>query len=103
MARLPTVNADSGNWGAILNEFLQVGLAPNGELKIKTWENAAARPDSPVEGQIGINLDTGRVEKFDGAEWIQVTGPGHIIHGTSSTPPNAANYPDGTVYFVTTT
>jgi len=101
MARLPTPGGDDGNWGTILNEFLSVGLSENGELKIRTWENATSRPQSPVSGQIGINLETGRVEKFNGDNWIQLTGPGHVIHGSSSTPPDAENYPDGTLYFVT--
>ena len=33
MARLPTVGGDNGNWGTVLNEFLQVELNTDGTLK----------------------------------------------------------------------
>lgn len=33
MARLPTVGGDSGNWGTLLNEFLQVAINTDGTLK----------------------------------------------------------------------
>lgn len=36
MARLPTVGGDKGNWGALLNEFLQVGHNSDGTLKQST-------------------------------------------------------------------
>lgn len=32
-ARLPQVGGDDGNWGQLLNEFLQVAHEPNGLLK----------------------------------------------------------------------
>jgi hypothetical protein len=33
MARLPTVGGDNGNWGTVLNEFLQISLNTSGTLK----------------------------------------------------------------------
>lgn len=33
MARLPTVGSDNGNWGDVLNEFLEVGHNSDGTLK----------------------------------------------------------------------
>lgn len=36
MARLPQVGGDSGNWGAILNDFLSQSFTPDGFLKTNT-------------------------------------------------------------------
>ena len=33
MARLPSVGGDNGNWGEVLNEFLEVGHNSDGTLK----------------------------------------------------------------------
>lgn len=69
MARLPTPGADEGNWGTILNDFLEVARCSNGELKISTWANEAARPASPEEGQVGINLETNCIERYASGSW----------------------------------
>jgi hypothetical protein len=37
MARLPTVGSDSGTWGDLLNEFLQVGHRSTGELILPVY------------------------------------------------------------------
>jgi hypothetical protein len=48
MARLPTVGGDSGNWGSVLNEFLQVAINTDGTLKdtgtLATKVNVASAP-----------------------------------------------------------
>ncbi len=69
MARLPTVGGDSGNWGDVLNEFLEEAHTSDGKIKIDAWANSSARPDTPSSGQVGLNIETGRLERYDGAEW----------------------------------
>lgn len=100
MARLPSVGGDSGSWGTVLNEFLAVSLASNGEIKLRTWADSSARPASPVEGQVGLNLETGLLERYSGSAWSEIS-KSRVITGTSATPPDAANYSEGTIYFVT--
>jgi hypothetical protein len=34
MARLPTVGGDSGNWGTVLNEYLQQSHTADGKLRL---------------------------------------------------------------------
>ena len=98
MARLPQPGGDDGNWGNILNTFLQVAHTSDGNITIPTWPDSNARPSSPEAGQAGVNLNTGQIERYNGSSWVEVSQP-RVITGTSVTPPNAANYEDGTIYF----
>lgn len=100
MPRLPTVGGDEGNWGNVLNTYLQENHTEDGKLKIDTWADSSARPASPKSGQTGINLDTGQIEIYDGSNWVERSKP-RVVTGTSSTPPSASNYEDGTIYFKT--
>ena len=42
MARLPTVGGDSGTWGSILNEFLEVSLNGDGTIQSSALQQAGA-------------------------------------------------------------
>lgn len=82
MPRLPNVGDDSGEWGTILNEYLEVSHTPEGKLKIEKWADASARPASPVANQIGYNIATQSIEQYDGAGWnsivAQIDNPTNI-------------------------
>lgn len=82
MPRLPVPGQDQDSWGEILNEFLRVGHSENGELKIRTWDSDSSRPSNAIEGQTGINLSSGQVERFSGGKWIGLT-PG-VTNSTKS-------------------
>lgn len=69
MARLPTPGGDDGNWGDLLNEYLEVAHTATGEIKLSTWGDSSSRPASPTSGQVGLNLDTGLIERYDGSIW----------------------------------
>jgi hypothetical protein len=64
-------NLGEANWGQILNDYLTVSHDTDGS--IRTWADAASRPASPDPGATGMNLATGKVEKFNGTVWIETT------------------------------
>lgn len=79
MARLPTVGGDSGDWGNVLNTFLQVSLTADGNLKLPYWADSSARPSAPETGQVGLNLSTKIIERYNGTSWVKMAGPGPSI------------------------
>ncbi|RLD67545.1 MAG: hypothetical protein DRI95_04620, partial [Bacteroidetes bacterium] len=62
-ARLPTVGGDSGQWGTILNEFLNVSLNETGHLK-------------PLNLTLGKKITFALGEIIDNVvdDWIRITG-----------------------------
>lgn len=72
MARLPKPGKDSGDWGAILNEFLLVSHTDDGNLKLSCWISDAERPAEAAELQFGLHLGTGQFEVFYQNNWIQI-------------------------------
>jgi hypothetical protein len=75
MARLPVVGGDAGNWGTILNTFLQVSLASDGTL------------NSSVVGATQTNLPS-------------VAG-GMLLRGTFASRPTASAANSGLYYLAT--
>lgn len=75
MARLPVVGGDAGNWGTILNTFLQVSLASDGTL------------NSGVVGATQTNLSS-------------VAG-GMLLRGTFASRPTASSGNSGLYYLAT--
>jgi len=75
MARLPVVGGDAGNWGTILNTFLQVSLASDGTL------------NSGVVGATQTNLSS-------------VAG-GMLLRGTFASRPAASSGNSGLYYLAT--
>lgn len=73
MSRLPSVGSDSGQWGSILNDFLQVSMTSDGRIKLTTWADSSARPGVPETGQAGINLSTGLLEVYNGSSWVAIS------------------------------
>lgn len=69
MARLPTVGSDEGSWGTVLNDFLTEAHTSDGKTKIDTWADSGSRPASPASGQVGLNVETGRIERYNGSSW----------------------------------
>jgi hypothetical protein len=69
MPRLPTVGGDDGQWGTVLNNFLKENLTTDGKLKIDVWNGVGSRPSSPKSGQLGLNTQTGQLERYDGSSW----------------------------------
>lgn len=81
MSRKPVVGGDKGHWGEVLNDFLRVSHTESGEHKIRTWANDKARPSSPEEGESGVNLEKGVLERFSRGEWQTIIGG--YSHGSS--------------------
>lgn len=57
-----------------LNRNLFIGLGSNlsttkSRLKMPTW-GTLGRPSDPQEGEFGLNVDTNKLEVFDGSVWI---------------------------------
>lgn len=52
MARLPQVGGDSGNWGAILNDFLSQSLAADGTLNVDSVGAPQLKPNSVTNAAI---------------------------------------------------
>lgn len=63
MARLPEPGGDAGNWGEVLNEFLQVehsadgSLNPGGSLAAKYEKPASGIPEVDLNGAVQASLD----------------------------------------------
>ena len=106
MSRLPTVGSDTGNWGAVLNDFLQVSLASDGKIKIPTATIAYASSITPdvdstyianvgtLTGDMTVNAPTGtpadgQILKFrfaqDGAGSRVITWNAAFAFGTDIT------------------
>lgn len=49
MARLPQVGGDVGNWGEVLNDFLEVGHNNDGTLKQNAWVDVTAYGADPTK------------------------------------------------------
>lgn len=66
MARLPTVGGDSGNWGAVLNEYLSIEHNADGTLKKAADITAAkAAADSAVQS---VNGKTGQAISLNASD-----------------------------------
>lgn len=59
MARLPIPGGDDGNWGQVLNDFLDVSHASDGTLKSSAVTNAGAASDSAVVHNSGAEVVAG--------------------------------------------
>ncbi len=59
MARLPIPGGDDGNWGQVLNDFLDVSHASDGTLKSSAVTNAGAASDSAVVHNTGAEAVAG--------------------------------------------
>lgn len=75
MARLPVVGGDAGNWGTILNTYLQVSHAADGTL------------NSGVVGATQVNLPS--------------VAAGMLLRGTFASRPTAASGNSGMYYLAT--
>ncbi len=67
--RLPNLGENS--WGELLNNYLLVSHDPDGS--VKTWNNTASRPVNPDAGTTGVNLQTGKTEKYNGTSWFEIS------------------------------
>jgi hypothetical protein len=59
MARLPIPGGDDGDWGQVLNDFLDVSHASDGTLKSSAVTNAGAASDSAVVHNTGAEAVAG--------------------------------------------
>lgn len=59
MARLPIPGGDDGNWGQVLNDFLDISHASDGTLKSSAVTNAGAASDSAVVHNTGAEAVAG--------------------------------------------
>lgn len=89
MARLPEPGGDSGQWGDVLNDYLQVSHNPDGSLKNSSVSGAAlqdgvitvakiATDSAPTDDQVLAYSGTGLA-------WATVSGSGAVPDATSST------------------
>ncbi len=60
MARLPNVGADWGNWGSLLNEFLNVGHNSDGTNKDAS-DTSKGVVELATKEEVGAGTDTARV------------------------------------------
>lgn len=67
--RLPVPGQDEGNWGDILNSFLNVGHSSNGNLKLSMWADSNSRLATPIEGNVGFNSTTNQIEIYKNGSW----------------------------------
>jgi len=106
MARLPTIGADDGNWGAVLNEFLEVSHNADGTLK-----SFVSIEDFQIEGATdynqafkdAINSGAGTIYIPDGdytiTETIVLSNSGQKIVGSSRSKTRIyANFQGGAVF-----
>lgn len=84
MSRLPTVSADSGAWGTILNDFLSQGINTDGLLKAARVINLAAAPYSVSPTNTATANATAIMQAFTDAA---------LIGGAVYLPGNALMYP----------
>lgn len=79
MARLPEVGGDSGQWGQLLNDYLNVAHNADGTLK----SNTVGVPQIAAAG----DPDDGQVLSYSGSglTWTTVSGSGTVPDATSST------------------
>ena len=85
MAAKPTVGQDAGNWGAKLNEFLDVSHEADGTLK----EAAVAATMSPSafaglssNNQASVTLANGMIVKFGKTASLTAGGPHTVTFDT---------------------
>ena len=78
MARLPEVGGDSGQWGQLLNDYLNVAHNADGTLK----SNTVGVPQIAAAG----DPDDGQVLSYSGSSltWSTVSGSGTVPDATSS-------------------
>ncbi len=81
MARLPLPGSDSGNWGAVLNDYLSVELANDGSLKIRTdgTLGALATANDPRFTTIASSTQSGSYT-------FALADAGTCVEGTSASP-----------------
>lgn len=88
MARLPQPGGDSGEWGDILNTYLNVahqadGSLKNGSVTANTIANGSV---TPAKLQSGSQPTTGQALTYDGTEltWSTITSSGSVPDATGS-------------------
>ena len=108
MARLPQVGGDSGNWGAILNDFLSQSLAADGtlnvdsvgapQLKPNSITNAAIAPATIAEDRLASDVQAkinNAVTPTDLAAKVDKTNTANRLYGTNGSA-NQSLYEVGT-------
>lgn len=78
MVRLPTPGGDKGDWGEILNSFLEVSLNPDGTLKGSAI-GATGPQGNSITGSTGATGPAGSRQQFLAASWLK----GPIILSTT--------------------
>lgn len=80
MARLPTPGSDDGDWGNILNDFLQQSHSSGGTIKANAVDSAAIQDSSVTVGKLGasggsdgqvLSKNTG---SSGGLQWVSPSG-----------------------------
>ena len=74
-AILVTPYHDFGQWHEMIGNNLSVPIDPN---RISTW-STYSRPSSPLDGQTGRNVQTGKVET-----WDEKSGTWKLADGTAA-------------------
>lgn len=108
MPRLPTPGGDDGNWGAILNDFLNAGHNSDGSLKdvvhnsgtetIAGYKTFAISPTVPTPTLSGDATTKAYVDATAGIGSTGATGPAGptgATGATGATGPIGATGPDG--------
>jgi hypothetical protein len=85
LKRAPIIGGDIENWGAILNSHLSQTVNPtNGGVNSWTTANRPSGLTADDQGKTGANLDTTKLEQWNGTAWIDLTSSGgsdlHIVN-----------------------
>lgn len=80
MARLPTPGSDDGDWGNILNDFLQQSHGSGGAIKANAVDSAAIQDSAVTVAKLGVSGGSdGQVLSKDtgssgGLQWVSPSG-----------------------------
>lgn len=89
MARLPEPGGDSGQWGVVLNDYLNVAHTSTGTLKNDSVDTANLKDGAITVAKIatGSAPANDQVLAYDGTglAWTTVSGSGTVPDATSST------------------
>lgn len=82
MARLPQPGGDTGNWGSLLNDFLQQIHAPDGTLKHNTVTNAQLADNAVTSASIQDGAITEAQLDNSVQSKLNAVGSGSVADGT---------------------